>query len=48
VVYDPAQTPGAYAGLAKILVLPWNERFTEEHVSYIAQVVRATAEELAV
>jgi dTDP-4-amino-4,6-dideoxygalactose transaminase len=48
VVYDPAQTPGAYAGLAKILVLPWNERFTEEHVSYIAQVVGATAEELAV
>ncbi len=47
VVYDPGQTPGAYAGLAKILVLPWNERFTQEHVEYIAHTVRRTAEELA-
>jgi dTDP-4-amino-4,6-dideoxygalactose transaminase len=48
VVYDPADTPETFAALARILVLPWNERFTEEHVEYIAQTVRLAAEELAI
>jgi dTDP-4-amino-4,6-dideoxygalactose transaminase len=48
VVYDPADTPQTFAALARILVLPWNERFTEEHVEYIAQTVRLAVEELAI
>src|SRR5208282_6240872 len=38
--YDPAHFPGAVRGLARILVLPWNERYTEEHVDYIAAAVK--------
>ena len=32
--------PGTYAALSRILVLPWNERYTGEHVEAIAQSVR--------
>ena len=28
--------PGTYKGLEQILVLPWNERYTEEHVDFLA------------
>jgi len=38
--YTPAKFPGTFEGLEKVLVLPWNERFTEEHVDYIAASVR--------
>jgi dTDP-4-amino-4,6-dideoxygalactose transaminase len=48
VVYDPADTPQTFAALSRILVLPWNERFTEEHVEYIAQTIRLAVEELAI
>jgi perosamine synthetase len=34
--YHPSQFPGAFSALEKILVFPWNERYTEEHVEYIA------------
>jgi len=37
--YVPAHFPGALQGLASILVLPWNERYTEEQVDYIATAV---------
>jgi perosamine synthetase len=37
---------GAYEGLESILVLPWNERYTQEHVSYIAESIAACIEEL--
>ena len=32
--YNPESYPGTTDGLAHILVLPWNEKFTEEHVDY--------------
>lgn len=38
--YSPAQFPGVFKCLHDILVLPWNERFTEEHVDFIAASVR--------
>jgi dTDP-4-amino-4,6-dideoxygalactose transaminase len=38
--YSPAQFPGVFQCLHDILVLPWNERFTEEHVDFIAASVR--------
>jgi perosamine synthetase len=37
--YDPASFPGTVDGLAHVLVLPWNERYTEEHVDYMAMAI---------
>jgi len=34
--YDAARYPGVFAGLESVLVLPWNERYTDEHVDYLA------------
>lgn len=39
--YTPAHFPGVFQCLHDILVLPWNERFTEDHVDFIAASVRA-------
>lgn len=39
--YDAALFPGTFQGLDEILVLPWNERFTETHVDFIADAIRA-------
>ncbi len=44
--YDEAMYPGTYAALSRILVLPWNEKYTDEHLSYIATNIRQAAEEL--
>ena len=38
--YAPERFPGVFRCLHDILVLPWNERFTEEHVDFIADAVR--------
>jgi dTDP-4-amino-4,6-dideoxygalactose transaminase len=38
--------PGTYEGLETILVLPWNERYTSDHVAYIAESVAASVAEL--
>lgn len=40
VVYDPREFPGTYDALAKVLVLPWSEFYTEEHVAALAGVIR--------
>lgn len=34
--YSPSRYPGTFRALERILVLPWNERYTEEHVDYLA------------
>jgi len=44
--YAPEKFPGTFKGLHDILVLPWNERYTDEHVSYIAAAVREAAAKL--
>jgi dTDP-4-amino-4,6-dideoxygalactose transaminase len=42
--YRPIRFPGTFTALEDILVLPWNERYTEEHVDYIAtSIARAAA-----
>ncbi len=46
--YDARETPGTIEALARVVVLPWNERYTEEHVEHIAGVVRDAQRELAV
>lgn len=45
--YDPSQFPGTFSGLEGILVLPWNEKYTDEHVAYIADAVATSAKNLA-
>ena len=37
---------GAYEGLDRILVLPWNDRYTSEHVRYIADSIALGVSEL--
>jgi dTDP-4-amino-4,6-dideoxygalactose transaminase len=41
--YSPEKFPSTYAGLVSILVLPWNEAYTNEHVAYIANAVKRCA-----
>ena len=44
--YSREQFPGAWDGLDGILVLPWNERYTDEHVDYIADAVHECVAEI--
>ena len=47
VVYDTADTPGAVEALAGVVVLPINERYDEQHVDHVADVIRQAVAELA-
>lgn len=38
--YSAERFSGTFEYLERVLVLPWNERYTEEHVEYIAHAVR--------
>lgn len=38
--------PGTIEGLAGVLVLPWNEQYTQEYVEYIAMQLRQAASQL--
>jgi perosamine synthetase len=44
--YRPELFPGTFAGLDAILVLPWNERYTDGHVEYIAGSIRQAVDRL--
>jgi dTDP-4-amino-4,6-dideoxygalactose transaminase len=44
--YDRDRFPGTFAALDHVLVLPWNERYTDEHVDYIAASIREAADKL--
>ncbi len=37
--YSPERYPGTFDGLEQVLVLPWNERYTEAHVDAVAAVI---------
>jgi dTDP-4-amino-4,6-dideoxygalactose transaminase len=41
--YDPVRFPGTFDALDHVLVLPWNERYTAEHLDHIAESVREAA-----
>ncbi len=43
--YSPERFPGSYEALEGILVLPWNERYAEEHVDYIATALESAVSE---
>jgi len=44
--YAVERFPGTFAGLDGVLVLPWTERYSDEHVDAIAEAVRRRAAEL--
>ena len=44
--YEMENYPATAKALHDVLVLPWNEKYTDEHVEYIADNVRAVAEKL--
>ena len=44
--YTDHKFQGTFAALARILVLPWNEKYTEEDVAHIATHVREAAAQL--
>ncbi len=44
--YDKALFPGTFEALRDVLVLPWNELYTQEHIDFIAESVRSSAAEL--
>lgn len=39
--YSPSRFPGTYQALNQVLVLPWNEKYTEAHADHIAASIRA-------
>jgi dTDP-4-amino-4,6-dideoxygalactose transaminase len=41
--YDGGDTPGTFRALAEIVVLPWNERYQDEHVAQISEAIRSVA-----
>ena len=41
--YSPARFPGTFSALEQVLVLPWNERYVEQHVDYLAAAIREAA-----
>jgi dTDP-4-amino-4,6-dideoxygalactose transaminase len=45
--YRPQRYPGTLAALERVLVVPWNDRYSEDDVSYIADGVRFAVERLA-
>lgn len=46
VVYDPKDYPGALDALAHVVVVPWTDLYTEEHVQYIAERIIEVAKQL--
>ncbi len=44
--YTLENFPATTKALHDVLVLPWNEKYTDEHVRYIAENVRKTADQL--
>jgi len=46
VTYDPADYPNTLRGLERVVVLPWNEFYTDRHVDFIADAVRTAVRRL--
>jgi dTDP-4-amino-4,6-dideoxygalactose transaminase len=45
--YDPARFPGTFEYLDRVLVLPWNERYTADHAATLAAAIGDAAREPA-
>jgi dTDP-4-amino-4,6-dideoxygalactose transaminase len=46
--YSRARFPGTFEALEGVLVLPWNEKYTDEHLDYIADSVKDAVAALTV
>lgn len=46
VVYDPKEYPGTFDALSHVVVLPWSEFYTDEHVAYIGEKIKQVAKAL--
>ncbi len=44
--YSDELFPGTLEALKGVLVLPWNEKYTDEHIDYIAGAIRWAASQL--
>lgn len=44
--YNPARFPQTFLALQNLLVLPWNENYTEEHLQYIANSIYDSIQQL--
>lgn len=44
--YNPEKFPGTFDALARVLVLPWCERYEDRHIEYIAETIRDSAQQL--
>lgn len=44
--YDRSRFPGTFRGLERVLVLPWNELYTDDHVAYIAHSIHEAVDRL--
>jgi len=45
--YDPGKFPGTFSGLEGVLVLPWNEKYTDEHVEFIGNALTDAVKNLS-
>ena len=45
--YAAERYPGTFEYLDRVLVLPWNEKYTEEHLNYLAASIYQAAKRLA-
>lgn len=46
--YNKAKFPMTFKALEDVLVLPWNERYTQEHLEFIADAIKQSVEQLAI
>jgi perosamine synthetase len=44
--YSRARFPGTFDALEGVLVLPWNEKYTDEHLDYISESVHEAVKQL--
>ena len=45
--YSRERFPGTYAALASVLVLPLNEKYTEQHIQQVVEVIRTAVDQIA-
>ena len=45
--YDCSRFSGVFEALDGVLVLPWNERYTKEHLDYIAEAIQQAVTQLS-
>jgi dTDP-4-amino-4,6-dideoxygalactose transaminase len=44
--YSREKFPGTYEALASVLVLPLNEKYTDQHVAYVVEAIRDASHQL--